>query len=364
MIKRKKTVALLLILAMIFSIGLSGCGGGSGEGSGSGEAEGDSASGGEVYKMKIVNLAAESDPLNVSYRYLKEQLEKATDGRIAVEIYANKAISNSDEEQSEMIRSNMAQMTTTPSFTLAAMNSDLKNFYIFDIPYLFQTDEDIWAYGDSDVGKQMIADLLEKTGGIKAYGPFSIGWVKVSSNKQPIKSPADLKGLKIRTTSSEFYIGTMQAFGANPTPVAYGEVYTALQQGTVDGMMTSTSLYASDRFYEVQKYMGAINPFAITHYPIISNDWYESLPDDLKTIFDDCMAEYVDYVRNLELEAEAAAIQTVRDNGMEVEEYTDEQKQPFIDAAKVLWEEKAPLVGGYEVIQEASDFLDEFRASK
>lgn len=350
---KKRSIAILTSLLMITSLAVTGCGG-------SGENVDDS---GEVYKMKIANLAAENDPLNIGYRWFADLIAERTDGRITVEIFANKAISNSDDEQAEMIRGDMIQMCSTPSYTLAAMNSDLKNFYIFDLPYMFRTDEEIWAFGDSEMGMDMRAEILEISGGIRAYGPFPIGWVKASSNVKEIKTPEDLAGLKIRTTTSEFYMGTMAAFGANPTPVAYGEVYTALQQGTVDGMMTATSLYASDRFYEVQKYMGAVNPFAITHYPIISDKFYTSLPEDLKVIFDETMLEYVDYMRNAEFQAEIDAIKLLRDEGMIVTEYSPEEKQPFIDAALPLWDEKAALVGGKEMIDATNAFLEDYRAS-
>lgn len=350
---KKRSIAILTSLLMIASLGITGCGG----------TEDGTDVAGKVYEMKIAHLAAESDPLNVGYHWFADLIEERSDGRITVQIFANKAISNSDDEQAEMIRGDMIQMCSTPSYTLAAMNSDLMDFYIFDLPYMFRTDEEIWAFADSEIGLEMREQLLAESGGIRAYGAFPIGWVKASSNEKEIKTPADLAKLKIRTTTSEFYMGTMAAFGANPTPVAYGEVYTALQQGTVDGMMTATSLYASDRFYEVQKFMGAINPFAITHYPIISDTFYQSLPDDLKAIFDETMEEYVVYMRELEKQAEIDAINTLRENGMIVTEYNDAEKQLFINAALPLWDEKADVVGGIEVVEAANAFLEDFRAN-
>ena len=359
--KKLRVFAFVLCMTLILSLGLTGCGG-SGSGAGGNENGGDGGSG-ETYTFKIVNLAAEQDPLNVSYRYLEEQLEEKSEGRIQVEIYANKAISNSDEEQAEMIRSDMAQMTTCPSYIMAAMNSELKQFYIFDIPYLFRTADDIYAYGDSEIGMDMRADLLEKTGNIKAYGPFGIGWVKIMSNKSSVEDPATaFKGQKIRTTSSEFYMGVASALGGTPTPISYGEAYTALQQKTVDGIMTSTSLLQSDRFYEVQSSMACIDPYQITHYPIISNSWYESLPDDLKTVFDGCMEEYVGYVRDLEEQAEVDAIKFIADQGVNVAQYDEAQMQVLIDLCKPMWDSKASLVGGREVIDNAAAFLEEHRA--
>ncbi|WP_130861175.1 TRAP transporter substrate-binding protein [Bacilliculturomica massiliensis] len=356
--RKLRVLTFVLCMALMLALGLTGCGD-----SGSGGDGGGGGANGDTYTFKIVNLAAEQDPLNVSYRHLEEQLEEKSDGRIQVEIYANKAISNSDEEQAEMIRSDMAQMTTCPSYIMAAMNSELKQFYIFDIPYLFRTAEDIYAYGDSEMGMAMREELLAKTGNIKAYGPFGIGWVKIMSNKANVDDPATaFKGQKIRTTSSEFYMGVASALGGTPTPISYGEAYTALQQKTVDGIMTATSLLQSDRFYEVQSSMACIDPYQITHYPIISNSWYESLPDDLKSVFDECMEEYIGYVRDLEEQAEADAIKFIEEQNVNVARYDEAKMQVLIDLCKPMWDSKADLVGGRAVIDEAAAFLEEFRA--
>ena len=310
-----------------------------------------------VYSMKLAHITTKENPLNIGYEYLAEQLKTKTNGQIILNIYGNGQISGSDREQAEMVQNNIIQMTSTPSYTLAGMNSELKKFNIYDVPYLFANDDEISSFSDGPVGAEMVEDLLKGTG-IRAYGPFSIGWVKISSNKQPIQSPDDLKGLNIRTTKSEFYMKTTKAWGANPTPVAYGECFTALQQGTVDGMMTACSLYVTDRFYEVQKYLGAVNPFAITHYPIINNNWYERLPDDLQKIFDECMVDYVNYMREIEKKAESDSLDILREKGMVVNEYTEEQMRLFSDPAKPMWEESANIVGGIEFLNSVREFLN------
>lgn len=349
--KLNKKFVLILSIVLMVAFSITGCGGQATD-----ESVNDTEEDQQVYEMKLAHLTTKENPLNVGYEYLADLLKEKTDGRIIMNIYGNGQISTSDREQAEMVQNDMIQMCTTPSYVLAGINSELTSFNIYDVPYLFLSDSEIHSFSDSEVGEKMLTDLLDKTG-IKGYGAFPIGWVKVSSNAKPINSPADLEGLNIRTTKSKFYVNTMKAWGANPTPIAYGEVFTALQQGTVDGMMTACSLYVTDRFYEVQKYMGAVNPFAITHYPVISNTWYESLPEDLQQTFDECMLEYVDFMRELETQAEADSIEALRDKGMEVTEYTPEQLQTFIDPVKPMWDENADIVGGAEFLQEVKDYL-------
>lgn len=227
---------------------------------------------------------------------------------------------------------------------------------MFDYPYLFENEEELYKVLDSDKFKELSQRLAEITG-VKAYGGYNLGWVQISTNKNPINSPADLKGHKIRTMSSELQMKICEAFGANPTIVNYGEVFTACQQGTVDGIMTSTGLYVSDRFYEVQKYLACVRPIALLHVPIINNSWYESLPDDLKAIFDESMEIYLDGVRQYELDFEAAAVEELKAKGMEVREYTQEEIQAFKDASAKVVIDYADIAG-QEIIDYVKDILN------
>lgn len=354
----KRRFCLLISVLLIATLMFTGCSkSGSTDtaassGNSTGESKGDD---GKVYEMKISHLTTEIDPLHIGYVYLKDILNERTNGRINLTIYGNKQLASSDREQAEMVQNNMVQMATAPAYTVAAINSDLQEYFIYDYPYLMKNSEELYKLSDSDLIKGVNKECLDKTG-IMAYPGFSIGWVKIASNAKPINSPEDLAGLKIRTTSSEMYMELVKAFGASPTPVAYGELFTALQQKTVDGMITATSLYVSDRFYEVQKYMGAIDPFTIFHLPLINGEWYNSLPEDLKPIFDQCMVDYIDYMRKLEDEKEANAKKELRDKGMEVTEYTDEQKQAFVDLGLEV-SDRMSSIAGDDFVAKVKEFL-------
>ena len=310
---------------------------------------------GKVYEMKISHITTEIDPLHIGYEYLNDILTERTNGRIKVTIYGNKQLANSDREQAEMVQNGLAQLGTTPAFTLGAMSKDLNEWFIYDYPYLMPDSETLYKFTDGEIGDELRAEAEEKLG-VKVYPGFLIGWVKISSNSKPIVEPEDVKGLKIRTTSSDMYIEFVKAMGASPTPVNYGELFTALQQGTVNGMMTTTSLYESDRFYEVQEYMGAIDPFTIFHIPLVNGEFYNSLPDDLKTIFDECMYEYIEKMRELEDEKEITSKKAMVEFGMELNEYTPEQKQKWIDLGLQV-SDKMSHIAGEEFVQRAKEFL-------
>lgn len=351
----KKKLVWFMALAMAFTLAATGCGGSGGADTGdAGDTGGETAAPEETFELKVSHIASETDPIHQGWLLLKETLEEKSGGRITVTVFGNKQLSSSNNEDAEKVQQNIVQATSVPTSSLAALGN-IKEYQVFDYPYLFESEEDLYKVLDSDRFKELSAQLAEVTG-VKAYGGYNLGWVQISTNVKPVNTPADLKGQKIRTMSSELQMEIVKAFGGNPTIINYGEVFTACQQGTVDGIQTSTGLWVSDRFYEVQKYMGCTRAIALLHVPIINNSWYESLPDDLHAVFDESMEIYLDGVRQYELEFEANAIQTLRDKGMEVKEYTPEELQLFKDAAASVIVDKADIAG-QEIIDEVKQIL-------
>lgn len=338
---RKIVTALVLTAALLF--GLIGCGGGDSDG----EKEG-------VYTFSVSHIASESDPIHKGWEKLKELLEEKSDGKIKVTIYGNKQLSSSNNEDAEKVMQGIVQATSVPTSTLATLG-DIKGYWIFEYPYLFETNEELYKVLDSELAKGWSDKLTEKCG-IKAYGGYSLGWCKTSTNRKAIKTVEDLKGQKIRTMQSEIQMAIVNAFGASATVVNYGEVFTACQQGTVDGIYTTTGLYVSDRFYEVQKYLACTDASSLLHVPIVNNEWYESLPADLQEIFDECMKEYLDSVREYEDEFDAAALKTLEENGMVICRFDEKELQSFKDATANVIVEHADIAGK-DVIDKVKEML-------
>ncbi len=221
--------------------------------------------------VNISHIASESDPIHEGWVYLKNELEKRSDGRFEVTIYGNKCISNSDTENAEKVQQGIVELTSCPTSSLAAIGN-VAEYNVFDYPYLFETYEDLYDVLDSDMAKGW-SDKLEKAAGIKAFGGYSLGWCSVGSTKD-ISTFEDYSGQKIRTLSAKLQMETVNSFGASATIVNYGETFTALQQGTVDGMMTSTGLFVSDKFTEAIDYLGVTKPTALLHVPLVNAQWY------------------------------------------------------------------------------------------
>lgn len=306
----------------------------------------------DAVELKISHIATEVDPIHMGWSFLKKTLEEKSGGKIKVTIFPNKVLSNSNNEDVEKVQQNIVQMTSVPTSSLAAIGN-IKEYKAFDYAYLLANNEETYKIIDGPIGRELSA-VLEKKVGVKALGGYNLGWLVVSSNKAPIKSAADLKGQKIRTMNSDLQMEIIRAFGGNPVIVNYGELFTACQQGTVDGMMTSTGLYVSDRFYEVQKYMGAVNAAPLLHVPLVNGKWYNALSPELKKAFDESIPLYLTAVRQFEDDYEKAALAELKKRGMQISEYTPEEKKGFVDAAAYILKDKADIAG--------QDIIDRIKA--
>ncbi len=342
----KKFLSMLLVLVMVLTsvFVMTGCGGNEGD---------DDVVAGDVIEMKISHIASESDPIHMGWAYLKEQLEERSEGRIQVTIYSNKALSNSNNEDAEKVQQNIVQMTSVPTSSLAAIGN-IQEYQVFDYPYLFATNEEFYKVLDSDLAKGW-SDRLTEAAGVKALGGYSLGWLSVGSTKA-LGTLEDYKGQKIRTLSSDLQMQTINALKASATQINYGECYTALQQGTVDGLLTSTGLFVSDKFMEVIEELAVTKPTALLHVPIVNAEWYDALPDDLKAIYDECIVDYLAAVRQYEADFDAEALQTIADSGVKVIEYTDAQLAEFKDATESVYEDYANIAG-QETIDAVRDIL-------
>lgn len=344
--RKWKVMSLLLCMAMVLSLALAGCGdSGSGSGSGGGD--------GETYEFSIAHLQSDGSAGADAFTYLGQILEEKSEGRIKVSIYGDKSMASGDTELGELVRQNTVQCVAVPTHTLSAM-ANIPEYKVFEFPYLFESWDDIYKVLDSDLAAEWAQTLADEAG-IYVYDGLVKGWLSIGTKKGPINTPADLKGMKIRTMSTDMQMGLIEALGGSPTIVAYGELYTAAQQGTVDGMLTATSLYQTDRFCEVINDLAIVRATAHFHIPIVNKQWVDSLPEDLRGVFDECMSEYIAHARELEQTADSEVIKQLESvENVTVREYTDEELAPFKAAVKPMWDKfyNAPGEGVVDSVME------------
>ncbi|MEZ0482338.1 DctP family TRAP transporter solute-binding subunit [Planococcus sp. SSTMD024] len=328
---KKLTGLILLMLVLI----LAACGRPDSGGS-SGEEGGD----GETYTIRLAHLVPEEQSSHVAAVDFKEKLESESDGRITVELYPNGQLYGSDREAIEAVQLGNIEMTIP---AVAAMASFNEKFQVFDLPFLFNNNEAAYEALDGELGQELMADL--ESNGLKGLVFGENGFRHVSNNEGPIEKPEDMEGLKMRTLESPLHTDTFNAFGANASPFAFGELYTALQQGTYDAMDCPISLYYTNKFYEVQDYLTLTGHVYAATSLLMNDDFYNSLPEDLQELLMEASEEFRDQQRELAQQQDAEFMEQLEAEGMQINDLTDEQRDAFREAAAPVYEKYEGQIG-------------------
>lgn len=256
-----------------------------------------------------------------AFEYFGVLLEDRSDGRIVLQSYHSEQLAK-EIEAIRMIRSGVIDMTTTSS--LLSNWTDIMAFC--EMPFLFEDIDDAKRMIQGPIGKRIEKEMLSKTG-LRPLGHFMAGGRHLTSNR-PIKHPDDLDGLILRVPNVPSFVTAWDALGAKTTPMAYSEVFTGLQQGTIEAQENPLALIKITGFYEVQKYVNLTSHVISWTYPVIGESQFKALPEDLKDIFLQAAREMQEYEHQLYLKNEKQIKQELKDLGMT---FVEVDKQAFID---------------------------------
>lgn len=298
---------------------------------------------GEKVVIRMANLVTDNNFLNTGYKKFKEVAEKESNGQIEVQIYSGGTLTPSEDMEYEMLQTGVLDVVTNAAFIVAS-NAKAPSYNIFDVPFLFSNEEEMYKLTDGEYGEVLRHDLESKS---NAYylGVFSIGSFAIANNQREIRKPDDLKGLKIRSTTTPLQSGTISAMGANPTPISYGEIFTSLQQGTIDGVQTTTPLIHADRFYEAAEHLTLTRHFPLPHVLMVNKSFYDSLTDELKDVVDKAAEEQIKYARELVIKAEKDAIEEMKKEGVKVVEPSEDELELFKKAVQPAVDNNIDKVG-------------------
>ena len=326
----KKFIAALLSLVMV--IGLCSCGSG-------GNSSDTEYTADNPLVFRVSHVEATDSYLHKSCEKFKEYVEDKSEGKIKVEIYPNGELGDY-ETSIEAVKAGTQQMTCATTSALASYDAKLG---LMDLPYLFESKEQMEAAVNGGAVEELYTQWLEENG-FYNFGIQYDGARGLSNNKKEVKTPSDLKGLKIRVMQSDLYIKLFDAFGANPTPMSFTDLYTGLQQGTVDGQDNSPMLTYVNKFYEVQKYYSTIDTVYAQCVMVCSKDFMDSLPEDIKAILDEGSAEcLVKYQRENALAQEEEYLKDLEDAGLKVTRIED--KTEWKEAAQPVYKWMKEEVG-------------------
>jgi len=284
----------------------------------------------EGYLFKYCNSQPEQHPRSRSMIFFKEEVEKRTKGRIKVENYFS-AVLGTEFEVQDMVATGALQGTRGGGFTNANMR-----YNIFMLPFLVENWDQAIKLVTSEFARKINEEAKANGYHIPACG-ISQGFRAHTNNVKPIETPDDLKGLKMRVPQQEVYVINAKTLGINPQELPYSEVYMALKTGVVDGQDNAVSNIWDYKVYEVQKYLTITN-YAIGPDPFMVNlEWYNSLPGDLKEIFDEVAIEAMRYSDQLNRENEAKYIKLLSEK-LETNYVTPDNLEKFREATKPVYQ--------------------------
>lgn len=327
---------LALLISVITALALTACGNtpapapdGAGDGNASPASPSPSA---DPVVMMIGSTIAEDSAQGMALAMFEELVEERSEGRIDVQLYLNSTLGDA-RQLCESIQMHTIQGCSTDAASASNFDS---NYTACDLPFLFLSKEDAYAAFDGEFGDAMKAS--SDANGMRVLSYWSNGFRNLSNSKNPVYSPDDVSGMKIRVMEAPLYINVLKAWGANPTPMAFSEVYTALSQKTVDGQDNGPVLTYTNKFYEVQKYY-TILEYAYCCSPfMIDGQWFDALDADLQEIIvqadDECRA----FEREKEEELCEEYLDKMIAEGLEVNELTAEQKAVFQSVSVPVWD--------------------------
>jgi tripartite ATP-independent transporter DctP family solute receptor len=275
--------------------------------------------------FRAAHASAPTSTGHKAFEFLDKELRDKSGGRMGLEIFPNAQLGG-ERETVENIQFGNVDLAFVSSAPVASF---APQFFAFDVPFLFKDRAQAYKVLDGAVGAEILKSLDDK--GMIGLAYWENGFRQLTNNKKEIRTPADLAGLKMRTMENEVHIATWRAEGSNPAPLAFNELFTALQQGTFDAQEGPINLFYDMKFNEVQKFISKTNHL-YSPWPLLGNiDKISSLSADDRAIFDKAIKDATDYQRGLAKEADDTAEAAMTD--VKFTTLTPEELKAFADKA-------------------------------
>lgn len=264
------------------------------------------------YVLKAAHSANANEPYHIGLEYFADEVKKRTGGEVEIKIYPNNQLGN-EKQMIEGILLGTIDITVPSNGVLTNFVKDLS---IFDLPFLFKSREHMYKVMDGKVGVALSKKMEAK--GFKLLSFYEAGVRHIMTTKKPINSLADLEGLKIRTMNVPAHVAAFNSYRAKATPLAYAELYGALQAGVVDGAEAANTNYNSKKFYEVAPYWAQIGWTALIADLIISKKKFDSLPAKIQKIFMEVAKESATLERKTYSDSDNSLLESLKKNGVKI----------------------------------------------
>jgi tripartite ATP-independent transporter DctP family solute receptor len=294
--------------------------------------------------LRFASEAPRSDTQFIAGEKFSELLKQKTNGALDAKIFADSALGKFDAAISG-VRGGTIDIVVSGSGNFTGLVPLLG---VFDIPFMFKDADHAYRVLDGKVGQEMLDKLGEF--GMKGLAYWDNGWRELTNNKHPVNTPADVKGLKVRTTGSPAHIEAFKLLGANPVPMPLAELYTALEMKTVDAQEHPLGVLWSAKLYEVQKYLSLTNHAYSALILVMNKAKFDALPPAQQKAVVEAAREAGAYQRKLNNDNMSKIVADVKKAGMQVVEKVD--PQPFLEATKPGRKTFTDKFGGESQIKE------------
>ena len=288
---------------------------------------------GKTITFRLASPSPTGTNMVVGYEKFKEIIEAKSGGKVKIKFFPN-AVLGSDRATLEAVQRGTLDMASCSSPNMASFS---RQYMVFDLPYVTYPEhqEKLYAALDSgELGKRF--DAVAEGIGLKTIMYSEYGYRNYAATK-PISNMKSLKGLKVRTTDSPIEVAVAKALGMIPSPIAWGETYPALQQGTVDGEGNNYEHLVNAKHTEVLKYAVDSNHNYSMHILMMNKKAYDKLPEQVRLWIAESAREALDWQRKISVDHEQAAEKAMLDSGIVIHRLSDEERAEFVAATKNIW---------------------------
>ena len=284
----------------------------------------------DVKVFKLSHSLSTEHPVHKAIAFMAQRVAELSGGSLRVDVYPGEQL-GSEREAIELVQLGILAMTKTSTGPMEGFVPAMK---VYGLPYLFRDSDHMWNVLNGDIGRQLLEAGASK--GLKGLCYYDAGARSFYTTERKIATPADLAGLKIRVQKSEMSRRMIEAMGGSPTPIDWGELYTSLQQGVVDGAENNPPSFFNSRHYETSKYYTLDEHLRVPDMLVISPTVWNELSSEHQAVLRRAVGESVEFQRKLWAETERENLAAVREAGVEI---IRPDKQPFVEAVQSLWQE-------------------------
>lgn len=293
--------------------------------------------------LKLNGVQPPAHPVSMTHEFFADRVAQLTDGEIQIDVNHARALGDAVESVQSLRDGTLAFVTVSAS----NLSQVYPKMDMFSLPFLFKNADHYWDYLTSERAQKFVEPLQDK--GIRVLAFIDSG-ARNFFGSTPIRSPADVEGQKIRVMASPVQVKMIEAMGGTGVPIAWGDLYNALQTGVVDGAENNSPSIYTMKFYEVSDYYTLDEHARIPDMLIMSQDVYDSLSPDQQAAIEKAADEAEAYMRGAWAVSEQLSLEQLRPLFTEI---IEPEKQPFIDAVRPLLEEQAAALG----VEEEVDYL-------